>query len=140
MLDSSVMVAAISAWHGDHARASSEIERRLADNEIQIVAAPALVETYAVLTRLPAPHRLTAADTLALIEVNFLAGEVVALEVDDYRSLLRLARSHSIVGGQTHDAVIVACARAARVDTLLTFNLRHFQRMAGDELTVAVPA
>ena len=35
------------------------------------VAAHALVETYAVLTRLPAPHRLAPADAWTLIDTNF---------------------------------------------------------------------
>jgi len=47
------MVAALCAWHEHHERAIHEIERRLAQGELLIGAAPALVETYAVLTRLP---------------------------------------------------------------------------------------
>jgi hypothetical protein len=34
--------------------------------------------------------------------------------------------SHSIIGGHSYDAVIVACAQAGRTDTRLTFNLRYF--------------
>ena len=37
-----------------------------------IVAAPALVEAYAVLTRLPPPHRLSPQTALTLLENNFL--------------------------------------------------------------------
>jgi predicted nucleic acid-binding protein len=139
IFDSSVMIAAVSVWHGDHDRAAAEIERRLAAEETLIVPAPAVVETYSVLTRLPAPHRLAANDALTLIEANFLLGEVVALQPDDYRELLRQAPPRSIVGGQTYDAVIVACARASRADTLLTFNVRHFQRIAPEELKIVVP-
>lgn len=35
--------------------------------------------------------------------------------------------------------MIAACARAANADTLLTFNARHFQRLASPDLTIVVP-
>lgn len=49
------MIAAICSWHEHHEAAIGEIERRLGRREAMVVAAPALVETYAVLTRL-LPH------------------------------------------------------------------------------------
>lgn len=44
--------------------------------EAMIAAGPALVETYAVLTRLPSPHRLAPADAHRLLQANFAGGEV----------------------------------------------------------------
>jgi len=49
------MVASVCARHEHHERAAAELERRFAKREAMIVAAPALVEAYAVLTRLPPP-------------------------------------------------------------------------------------
>jgi len=71
-LDTSCIVAALCAWHAHHARAAAEIERRLAAGQQPATAAHALLEAYAVLTRLPAPHRLSPADALALLDGNFL--------------------------------------------------------------------
>jgi predicted nucleic acid-binding protein len=65
------MVAAVCTWHEHHAAAAAEIEGRLERQEQLAVPAPALVETYAVLTRLPAPHRVSAADAWTLVKVNF---------------------------------------------------------------------
>jgi predicted nucleic acid-binding protein len=78
--DTSVMVAAVCAWHEHHARAADEIERRLERGQELIAAGPALVEVYAVLTRLRAPHWLAPADAHALLEANFLGGEVATLD------------------------------------------------------------
>ncbi|HET9360279.1 MAG TPA: hypothetical protein VFO58_11040, partial [Vicinamibacterales bacterium] len=87
----------------------------------------ALVETYAVLTRLPPPHRLTAKDAWALIEGNFVTGALLeVLDGDGYVDLLRRAASQDVVGGRTYDAVIGECAREAGAAVLLTFNRRHF--------------
>ena len=89
--------------------------------------APALVEAYAVLTRLPPPHRLSAADAWALIEANFVEQATVqALEAEAYVDLLRRAAAQEVAGGRTYDLVIGECARGARAGVLLTFNPRHF--------------
>jgi len=56
MPDTSCMVAAVSTWHLHHDPAKNAIERRLVAGEYMIIAAPELVESYTVLTRLPQPH------------------------------------------------------------------------------------
>jgi predicted nucleic acid-binding protein len=137
--DTNVMVAALCAWHEHHERAISEMEHRLAARESLVVAAPALVEAYAVLTRLPPPHRLSPHDANALLESSFLAGRAPAvLDGAAYRSILREAADRAIAGGRVYDWVIAACAKRARVKTLLTFNTRDFVslRLEGIELHV----
>jgi predicted nucleic acid-binding protein len=135
------MVAVLCSWHEHHEPAARQIERRLGEGEMLVVAAPALVETYAVLTRLPPPHRLSPADSLALLEANFMVSgvEMVALDPDGYRRLLRGAPTEGIAGGRMYDAVIAACTLAAGVDTLLTFNERQFLSFAAHGLRVVVP-
>lgn len=125
--DTSCMVAAICSWHEHHAAAASEINRRLDRGEHLAVAAPALVEAYAVLTRLPSPHRLTHDDAWALIKANFVDRAAVAtLNRDGYVGLLQRLPRLGIGGGRTYDAVIADCARHGKADALLTFNRRHF--------------
>jgi predicted nucleic acid-binding protein len=76
--DTSCMVAAVCGWHESHLAAREAIERRLRQADTMLVAGPALVEAYAVLTRLPPPHRLSASDAVALLDANFIAlGRVV---------------------------------------------------------------
>lgn len=92
------------------------------------VAAHALTESYAVLTRLPSPHRLAPADAWALLEANFVAvRSVTALTSGEYISVLRALATAGIAGGRTYDALIAESARRARATTLLTFNPRHFE-------------
>lgn len=133
------MVAAVSSWHDHYDVALTEIGARLDRGESLISAGPALVEAYSVLTRLPAPHRLVPTDAWALLDSNFLQTEVTVLDAGGYRQLLgRLARTN-VAGGQAYDAVIAACAREARAQTLLTFNRRHFEAFAGPDLAIVVP-
>jgi predicted nucleic acid-binding protein len=113
------MVAAVCTWHVHHAPAFDEINDRLRRREALVVAAPALIEAYAVLTRLPPPHRLSPNDALALLEANFLRGKrVLVLSGRTYRNLLRAAPERHIVGGRVYDAVIVECAVGGAGDFL----------------------
>jgi predicted nucleic acid-binding protein len=140
--DTSCIVAALCTWHEYHGRAVAEIERRLENSEALVVAAPALVETYAVLTRLPAPYRLSPTDSIALLEANYLSSDVetIGLEPDGYYRLLRSAPEQRVAGGQVYDAVIVACALVGNVDVLLTFNERQFRPLAAQGIEIVVPA
>lgn len=142
MPDTSCMVPALSTWHPHHHRARSEVQRRLAGGEGLVLAAPTLMETYSTMTRLQRPYRLSGHEALALLQENFIqrAAETVALDAEAYRDLLSEAARRPILGGQIYDALIAACARRAGVETLLTFNDRHFLRLVTPPTQVIVPA
>lgn len=134
------MVAAVCSWHEHHHRAAAAIESRLHRRERMVVAAPALIEAYSVLTRLPAPYRISPADALSLMEANFIRPvKIVALPPENYRAILRGAPAAGVSGGRIYDAIIAACARWENARTLLTFNASHFQPLAGPDLAVIVP-
>jgi len=137
-VDTSCIVACVCSWHVHHAQAVAEIEQRLAAKEKMATAAHAAAEAYAVLTRLPAPHRLAPADALALIDGNFLDG-AVALDAGGYRKLLRQVGAEGISGGRTYDAIIAECALRAKAAALLTFNARHFTNLETAGVQVVVP-
>lgn len=122
------MVAAVCTWHEHHRAAAGDLERRLERGERLAVPAAALVEAYAVLTRLPPPHRLSPHDVWTLVETNFIAPAtiVVALTAPTYARLLRRLAKDAIAGGRAYDAVIAECAHQAKADAFLTFNPRHF--------------
>jgi predicted nucleic acid-binding protein len=126
-LDTSCVIAAVCAWHEHHPAAANEVERRLDRGERMIVAAHVLVESYAVLTRLPSPHRLSPSDAWTLIRTNFAEeGTPATLNGADYVRLLDRASSIGVRGGRTYDALIAQCSSRADARTLLTLNPRHF--------------
>lgn len=134
------MIAAVCTWHEHHAAAAAEIERRLERGERSVVAAPALAEAYAVLTRLPAPHRLSPSDAWTLIEANFVAqSRIIALAGDVYVRILHGLAGRAVGGGRTYDALIAECAREGKATSLLTFNRRHFDP-APEGLSVVEPS
>jgi predicted nucleic acid-binding protein len=134
------MLALVCGWHPDHERSSKEIRARISRGETLIIAAPALVESYSVLTRLPAPYRTSAADAVFLLEMNFVEqARLVSLKAEDYVSLLRSAPTGGVEGGRIYDAVIFDCALRAGAAVLLTLNERHFRPFQSTSLKVVVP-
>lgn len=126
------MIAAVCAWHERHADAVAAIGRRLNRGDRLVIAAHALVETYAVLTRLPSPHRLTPGDAWALVHANFVEHATLAtLPNRGHVALLRQLAAEGIGGGRSYDALIAASAARGKAAELLTFNPRHFESAPG---------
>jgi predicted nucleic acid-binding protein len=136
--DTSCLVAAACTWHEHHEPTAADLERRARRREKPILAAPTLLEAYAVLTRLPAPYRLKPRDALAVLEGSWAGARVVALAAAEAWGLLRSLPEQGVAGGTSYDATIVACARKARADVILTWNLPHFERLA-DDIEIAAP-
>ena len=139
-LDTSCMVAAVCAWHVRHAAAATEIERRLDRGERLVIAAHAVAETYAVLTRLPAPHRLSPADAWTLVRTNFVDNAaLVTLDGPAHVAVIDQLAGAGLGGGRTYDGLIAACAELSHARALLTFNGRHFDP-APRGVTIVEPA
>jgi predicted nucleic acid-binding protein len=137
--DSSCLIAAVCAWHEHHDAAVDAVESRRSAGGVLVLAGHALAESYAVLTRLPPPHRLAPADAGALIQESFVRStRLVALPGSAYATLVRRLAREGISGGRVYDAIIAESARRARATTLLTFNPRHFDPPPGG-VTIVVP-
>jgi predicted nucleic acid-binding protein len=136
--DTSCLVAAVCSWHENHAATAQELARRARLREEMVMAAPALVEAYAVLTRLPPPYRLRPQDALAVMTGSWRKVEVVAMAGPEAWPFLEALPGAGIAGGSSYDALIAACARKAGAGVILTWNVRDFERVA-DGLEVASP-
>lgn len=104
-----------------------------------MVAGPVLAETYAVLTPLPSPHRLSPASARSLLSANLEGVRAVVLDGPGYWRCLTDAVEHRVSGGRTYDAIVVACAVRARADRILTLNRRDFEALVPPSLTVECP-
>ena len=137
--DTSVLVAAFCAWHEHHEAALAALERQTRQRKRLLLAAPVMLETYAVLTRLPAPHRLAPRSALDLVRANLRGARLVALDGAGYWKLIDEAAAAGVAGGRTYDALIVACAVRARAGALLTLNRRDFDGIVPEWLVVESP-
>lgn len=138
-IDTSVIIAGVLAWHPHHARAGAAFASLGSARDV-VLPAHALVEAYAVMTRLPAPHRLAAAVARDLLATVVAAsGKVVALTGREHWAFVGGIAERGITGGLSYDALIVAAALRGGARRLLTFDASDFDRIAPPELEVVVP-
>ena len=112
-VDTSVAIAAFATWHESHAAALSVVA------EQPSLPAPAALETYAVLTRLPPPHRVSGA-LVAEYVADAFGGRQLSLDADSSSRLLPELVKLGVAGGASYDAVIAITVRehAAELVTL----------------------
>jgi predicted nucleic acid-binding protein len=114
--DSSVIIAAFATWHEQHGTA----DRAMAPGTRLI--SQCAIETYAVLTRLPHPHRAPP-DVVADFFRSRFTDEYLTLPDGELRELLSRLPGMGIHGGATYDAMVGATAVAAEA-TLLSLDQR----------------
>lgn len=102
-VDSSVVIAAFATWHEHHALAREAMTGR------PRLIAHAAIESYSVLTRLPAPHRAHPSIVHAFITERFTES-FLALPETGYQELLATAAAAQILGGPAYDALIAFTA------------------------------
>lgn len=140
LFDTNVLIAAFCSWHQDHLASLATWRRCLSEGNSAIVAAHTLAEFYAVLTRLPPPHRLSLEDTYGLIEGNISNQTVIALSPEHYFQVISECRIRKISGGTVYDALIVKAAEVGQARKLVTLNPRHFERIVSSDLEVVIPS
>lgn len=114
--DSSAAVAAFAPWHPSHERARRTLRR------VRDLVAHAELESYSVLTRLPAPFRVeprVAAEYLA----RRYPGRRLVLPASGRAGLVSRLAAVGIAGGGSYDALIALTA-AAHERTILTCDRR----------------
>jgi predicted nucleic acid-binding protein len=106
-----VVVAAFASWHEKH-----EAARQALDASVRLVEHCAL-ETYSVLTRLPAPHRAPAGLVRQFLRAAF-PRPYLRLSAADYRAFVLHLPDNAISGGAAYDALIAATAARAGADLI----------------------
>jgi predicted nucleic acid-binding protein len=101
--DTSLAVAAFASWHERH-----EAARRVLDGGVHLVEHCAL-ETYSVLTRLPAPHRVRGDIVRDFITARF-PQPFLRLSAEAYRAFISGLPERAVVGGAAYDALVAATA------------------------------
>lgn len=136
--DASVLVASVVAWHERHRPAAAAIEAALARKTL-VLPSTAILDAYAILTRLPAQHRLTHADAFHLLRTSFASARVAGPRTRDTWSLLRRWSVAPIGGSDTYDAQLLEIAKDAGARTLLTFRRADLERLAMPGIELVEP-
>lgn len=118
-VDSSVVVPAFASWHAGHAAADA----LLAENP-ELIAHAAL-ETYSVLTRLPAPHRAPPPIVRDYLVERF-PEPWLSLTATEQRAFFERLPELGLSGGAVYDALIAATA-SSRDAELVTLDARALE-------------
>jgi predicted nucleic acid-binding protein len=124
--------------HEDHEAARKSLERGLTTERF-VLPAPTLLEAYAVMTRLPAPHRLSPADAAALLRETFAGVTTVALDGSEVWQLIDDLDTGQVAGGRSYDAHILAAACKASARKLFTLNERDFVAFNDPDIEIVRP-
>lgn len=139
-LDTNCIVALLQTWHQFHEATRNEYERRSRGGEHLVVAPHALLEAFAVLTRMPDPHRVPPAAAERMLTENFRKLAVIPdlLGADCWTAIAEVA-ANKWGGGRVYDGIIARSSRAAGATVLLTWNGSHFTSMDCAGLEVREP-
>ena len=129
-LDTSVMVAALWGDHPCHAASLSVFVE--AGRQTGACGIHSLAEVYAVMTALPARPPLVPEQAFLLVEQIPQRLAIVALDEAEYRNAIRDLADRGLGGGRVYDALLLACARKCRAETIYTWNAKHFRQIAPD--------
>ena len=124
-VDTSVLVAGFASWHEQHAAAL----RTLAGD--RFVPSHVVLETYAVLTRLPSPHRAPSGIVMTFLETMFPQHRILFPSSEAIATLPRRCHEAGLSGGATYDAVVgITCLEHdAELVTLDRRSLRNHQAL-----------
>lgn len=142
LFDTNIIVASLSEAHEMYDRCKPWFDQVQIDRTVEgFLSTHSLAECYSILTRLPPPYRISPASVDRLLTEDLTQFTKVSLTTEDYQAVIQKVVQLNISGGGIYDALIAQAALKANVDSLLTFNARHFVRL-GTEIArlVQIPS
>ncbi|MGQ0744865.1 MAG: type II toxin-antitoxin system VapC family toxin [Acidimicrobiales bacterium] len=100
-----MVVAAFAQWHPGHLSALEVMKGA------PKIPAHCAMESYSVLTRLPAPYRVSPATAFAYLD-QWFSQPLLTLAENEVRGLLRRLADATIAGGAVYDGLVGTCAAA----------------------------
>ena len=129
-VDSSVLIAGVHANHPRHAVAATWLIQNIPLHEL-LVAHHSILESYAVLTRLPGEWRLTGSEAKQLLESTIRSNmQVAQFHASSIWDCIDSLVNHSAVGGHSYDGFIAEILNQSGAEAIATFNTRHFSEFA----------
>lgn len=125
-LDTSVLVP---VFYGDHQHHEASLEVFLAFEKHRVCCGVhSLAEVYASLTRMPGKHRISGEQAMLFLGNICERLTVIALDGEEYFNTIERYAGFGVMGGAIYDALLVGCALKAKVQTIYTWNLKHYEQ------------
>ncbi len=130
LFDSSVLIAAFLEQHPMHTRAFPWLKKAKTGEIEWIVAGHSIAEVYSVLTTLPASPKMSPAMAEKLISKNIPKHVIISLATSEYLSVIKSLSNQGLIGGIVYDALIDKVGVKSKVDKILTFNIKDFEKIS----------
>jgi predicted nucleic acid-binding protein len=138
--DTSVLVAGSVVGHAEEARAAVWLSAAR-DGHIEAFACQhAFAETWATLTAIPIEPRLPPDIARSVVERLSRHIKPVALRWGDYQGAMARCGARALRSGAIYDALHLVVAERTDARALLTFNVRHFTRLAAEDSSLRIVA
>lgn len=128
-LDTSALIPVFDGGH-EHHHDSLRLFQSLDSGSGAYCSLHTLAEFFSVTTRMPGPGRLTPAESLFNLDQILRRVRSVSLDETDSLQTLAAVAAIPLTGAIIYDALLLQCARKVNAETVYTWNVRHFQRLA----------
>lgn len=140
LVDTSVLIAAAVREHPHHEPSFSLVQRIQAGKLRGFICSHSIAECYAVLTGLPRVPDFPPKGVRELIQRMILdLFDLVDLSSKDYRTAVDLVVERGLKSGAIFDALLVQAAVKRKIPSVVTWNLKHFERFASSKLKMQTP-
>ncbi len=140
-LDSNCVIALLCDWHVHHQVTIGCYQHLLDIGSVPVLPVHVILESFSVLTRLPAPHRLAPEMVKLVLEQTFAkTATVEALHAETAWTMIEALARQGLGGGKIYDAVIAASVAASGAGVLFTWNVKDFAAVAPPSLEIREPS
>lgn len=140
LCDSSVLIAAILPGHTHHEPSRQFVKKIVAGQSKGLLALHTLAEFYSVVTRIPLDVQIDPQNARRLVkEILIEHFSLVEPSAKDYESAMDRVVEQNLRGGAIHDALILQTALKKKTTHLVTWNLKHFERLSRGEIKIVTP-
>lgn len=137
--DTSALIPAMVNEHTHHERTFPLIKKIQEKKWKGFVCAHSLAECFSTLTRL-GESPMPPSQTYEIIRQNVISFfKVVELTLKDYDQALKRVAEKEKRGPAIYDALILQAAIKKKVDCLITWDLKDFTQLAGNDLQIETP-
>lgn len=140
LFDTSVLVAACVVDLKNHETAFECFVQYTESPHKACWTVHSMAEVYATLTTLPLKRRIQPAEAHSLIGQTLIS-RLALLELPEnfYNQAIDRVARLGLVSGVVYDALHLVAAESAGCERLVTYNLKHFQRLNPDGVVVTAP-
>ena len=138
-VDTSVVVAAVHANHPLHLASARWLDAAVDAHDV-VVAHHSILEAYSVLTRLPAPYRISPSEAeIVLRETVERNARIAPFGAEAMWEVISGIVAVPAAGGAAYDAFIIRLLGDAGAEVIATYNVDDFRRL-GPSMRIADPA